>query len=69
MLTNKNTRFGPLIKFMLSLFPNFEVKFVKRKANVVAHILAMAAYISRSSCCLFDLIPLCIENSLINEMS
>jgi ribonuclease HI len=45
----------------------FEVKFVKRQANKVAHSLARAAY-SMSSRCIFDSIPRCIATYLINEI-
>ncbi|XP_058775131.1 uncharacterized protein LOC131649383 [Vicia villosa] len=56
------------IKSLLLSFPNFEVKFVKRQANSVAHTLAKAAdsWTRRS---LFYTIPPCIEPLLYNEMS
>jgi hypothetical protein len=56
------------IKNLLLVKPNFEVKFVKRQANLVAHKLARAA-ISWASHCIFYSIPPCIENQLLNEMS
>jgi ribonuclease HI len=56
------------IKNLLLLNSNFEVKFVKRQANLVAHKLARAAN-SWASRCDFYSIPLCIENQLNNEMS
>jgi ribonuclease HI len=56
------------IKDLLLLNPNFEVKFVKRQANSVAHKLARAAN-SWASRCVFYSIPPCIEDQLINEMS
>jgi ribonuclease HI len=55
------------IQSLLLLYPNFEVKFVKRQANSVAHTLARAAY-SKTSRYIYDLIPPCIHNILINEM-
>jgi hypothetical protein len=56
------------IKSLLSLYSNFEMKFIKRQINIVVHTLAMMTY-SCPRCCLFDLIPLYIENYLINNMS
>jgi ribonuclease HI len=56
------------VKSLLLLCPNFEVKFVKRQANMVAHSLARAAY-SMPSRCIFESIPRCIENYLIIEMN
>jgi hypothetical protein len=55
------------INNLLSVFPNFVVKFIKRQANMVAHTLARAA-ISWSSCCVFETLPSCISSFLINEM-
>ncbi|GAU35307.1 hypothetical protein TSUD_389320 [Trifolium subterraneum] len=55
-----------IISFMSS-FLNFEVKFVRRQANSVAHTLAMAAN-SWSSFHRFENIPLCIEHLVVNEM-
>ncbi|GAU21829.1 hypothetical protein TSUD_176750 [Trifolium subterraneum] len=56
------------IQSMLLSHPNFEVKFVKRQANMVAHTLARAAY-SKSSRYIYDSIPPCICNILNNEKS
>jgi hypothetical protein len=47
--------------------PNFEVKFIKRQANIVAHTLARAA-IAWSHRCTFESLPSCISTLLINEM-
>jgi ribonuclease HI len=55
------------IQFLLRSNNYFEVKYVKRQANNVAHTLARAAY-SMSSRCVFDSIPRCIDTILINEM-
>ncbi|GAU33856.1 hypothetical protein TSUD_66430 [Trifolium subterraneum] len=55
-----------IISFMSS-FLNFEVKFVRRQANSVAHTLARAAS-SWSSFHRFENIPLCIEHLVVNEM-
>jgi ribonuclease HI len=56
------------IKSLVTLAPNFEVKFVKRQANTVAYHLARAAY-SLASRYIFESIPRCIELFLINEMN
>jgi ribonuclease HI len=56
------------IKSLLEANPNFEVKFVKRQANMVAHSLARAAY-SMTSRSVFESIPRCIINYLMNEMN
>jgi ribonuclease HI len=55
------------IQFLLRSNNYFEVKYVKRQANNVAHTLARAAY-SMSSRRVFDSIPRCIDTILINEM-
>jgi ribonuclease HI len=55
------------IKNMLSLLSNFEVKFVRRQANMVAHALARAA-ISWASHRFFDIVPPCIERLMNNEI-
>ncbi|XP_058746722.1 uncharacterized protein LOC131619666 [Vicia villosa] len=55
------------INSLLQAFPNFEVKFIKRQANSVAHSLAKAAN-SWSRRSFIHLIPPCIEQHLINEM-
>ncbi|XP_058742172.1 uncharacterized protein LOC131614627 [Vicia villosa] len=56
------------IRSLLFYFPNFEVKFVKRQANSVAHALAKAAdsWTKRS---FFNMSPPCIEHLLANDMS
>ncbi|XP_058757283.1 uncharacterized protein LOC131630523 [Vicia villosa] len=56
------------IHSLLFNFPNFEVKFVKRQANTVAHSIAKAtdSWTRRS---LFHMIPLCIEQLLLNDMN
>jgi hypothetical protein len=56
------------IKSLLNLHSNFEVKFVKRQANSVAHVLAKAAN-SWTRRNVFHTIPLCIENTLLIEMN
>jgi ribonuclease HI len=56
------------IKNLLLLNSNFEVKFVKRQANLVAHQLARAANYWAGRCDFYS-IPPCIENQLINDMS
>ncbi|XP_058732899.1 uncharacterized protein LOC131604480 [Vicia villosa] len=56
------------IKLLLLDFPYFEVKFIKRQANMVAHTLAKATN-SWSRRCMFDVIPPCITLYLINESS
>ncbi|XP_058741502.1 uncharacterized protein LOC131613882 [Vicia villosa] len=55
------------IRSLLLSFPNFEVKFVKRQANSVAHSLARAAnsWARRS---MLVSISHCIEHILINEL-
>jgi hypothetical protein len=55
------------IKDNLSLLFNFEVKFVRRQANIVAHSLVRVA-ISWTSHGYFDVIPPYIEPLVINEM-
>ncbi|KAK2399000.1 hypothetical protein QL285_048880 [Trifolium repens] len=56
------------IQNLLRMNNYFEVKYVKRQANKVAHSLARAAF-SMSRRCIFDSVPRCIETQLINEMS
>jgi hypothetical protein len=46
---------------------NFEVKFIRRQANSVAHALARAAN-SWASFHRFEIIPLCIEHLIANDM-
>jgi ribonuclease HI len=55
------------INNVLSLNPNFMVRFVKRQANIVAHTLARAA-ISWPRRCNIDSLPHCISSYLHNEM-
>lgn len=67
---NGVSKFNFIIKFiirMLHVFPNFELKFIKRQANLVAHSLAREAN-SWSRHNVFNLIPPCIEQHLINEL-
>jgi ribonuclease HI len=56
------------IKFLLLVVSNFEVKFVKWQANMVALTLVRATY-SKTSRCVFELIPHCIEQFFINDMN
>lgn len=70
--SNHNGGFGfnfiiTSIKALLHDSPNFEVEFIKRRANLIAHSLARAAN-SWSRCNRFNLIPPCIEQVLINEL-
>jgi hypothetical protein len=56
------------IKSLLNLHSNLEVKFVKRQANSVAHLLAKAAnYWNKRN--IFHTIHHCIENNLLIEMN
>jgi len=54
------------IIFQLSLHSNFEVRFVRRQANMVAHTLASASC-SWASHCIFYSYPSCVEYWLIND--
>jgi hypothetical protein len=54
------------LKCILSLYSDFKVKFIKRQANMIAHIIVRGA-ISWSSRYLFELIPPCIEQLLYNN--
>ncbi|XP_058739284.1 uncharacterized protein LOC131611208 [Vicia villosa] len=56
------------IQFLLQNFPNFEVKFVKRQANMVAHSLPKTAnsWVRRS---IMNVILPCIELLIMNEKS
>ncbi|XP_058726136.1 uncharacterized protein LOC131597455 [Vicia villosa] len=56
------------IRQLLALFPNFEVKFIRRQANLVAHALAKAAnsWARRS---FINSVPPCIEPYLLNDIS
>ena len=56
------------IIYQLSLHSNFEVKFVRRQANMAAHSLARAAC-SWASHRIFYSYPSCIEHWLINDNS
>jgi ribonuclease HI len=56
------------IKNILCRNPNFEVKFIKRQANMVAHTLARAA-IAWSRRCTFESPPPCILTLLNSEMN
>ncbi|CAJ2656151.1 unnamed protein product [Trifolium pratense] len=56
------------IFIFMSSFLNFEVKFVRRQANSVAHTLARVAN-SWASFHRFEIIPLCIEQLIVNEMN
>jgi ribonuclease HI len=55
------------IQNLLRINNYFEVKYVKRQANKVAHSLARAAF-SMSSRVVYDSVPRCIETYLSNEM-
>jgi hypothetical protein len=55
------------IQSLLRMNNYFEIKYVKRQANMAAHSLARAAY-SIYSCRIFYSIPRCIDSYLINEM-
>ncbi|KAK2370554.1 hypothetical protein QL285_083597 [Trifolium repens] len=54
------------IQSLLRMNNYFEVKYVSRQANKVAHYLARAAF-SMSRRRIFDWIPRCIETYLNNE--
>ncbi|GAU45937.1 hypothetical protein TSUD_238390 [Trifolium subterraneum] len=65
-----NSKFLSIVPDILSLmssFINFEVKFVRRQANLVAHTLARAAN-SWASFHRFESIPFYIEHLVFNEM-
>jgi hypothetical protein len=55
------------IVIFMSSFLNSEVMFVRRQANLVAHTLAGAAN-SLASFRIFEIISLCIERLVLNEM-
>jgi ribonuclease HI len=64
------SEFSMLISYIQSLLRMnnyFEVKFVKRQANKVAHSLARAAF-SMSRRRIFDSVPRCIVTYLNNEI-
>lgn len=52
---------------IISSFPNFNVKFIRRQANSAAHCLARVA-LSKSSLHIYHCIPDCISQLIINEM-
>lgn len=53
---------------IISSFPNFNVKFIRRQANSAAHCLARVA-LSKSSLHIYHCIPAdCISQLIINEM-
>jgi hypothetical protein len=56
------------IKSLLHCNLNFDIKFIKRQANMASHTLAIvvSSWYSRT---LFDCIPYCIEPIIINKMS
>jgi len=54
-----------IIIYQLSLYSNFEVKFVRRQANIVAHTLTRTIY-SWANHRIFYSYHSCIENWLIN---
>ena len=56
------------IIYQLTLHSNFEVKFIRRQANMVAHTLARAAC-SWANHRIFYSYPSCIEHWLINDNS
>ncbi|GAU48605.1 hypothetical protein TSUD_327170 [Trifolium subterraneum] len=65
-----NSEFLSIVHDIISLmssFKNFEVKFVRRQANLVAHTLARAVN-SWASFHRFENIPFCIEHLIFNEM-
>jgi len=66
-----DSEFYPIVSsiiYQLSLHSNFEVKYVRRQANIVAHILARVAR-SWASQRIFYFYPSCIEYMLINDNS
>ncbi|PNX90009.1 cytochrome p450, partial [Trifolium pratense] len=63
-----NSIINDIIPLMSSSNVNFEVKFVTRQANLIAHTLARAAKIWVSFH-RFEIIPLCIEHLLVNDMN
>lgn len=52
---------------IISSFPNFNVKFIRRQANSAAHCLARVA-LSKSSLHIYHCIPDCISQLIISEM-
>ncbi|PNX82760.1 ribonuclease H, partial [Trifolium pratense] len=70
MMHRDNSKFLSIVQdivIFMSSFLNFEVKFVRRQENSVAHTLARAAN-SWASFHRFEIIHLCIEHLLVNEM-
>jgi hypothetical protein len=55
------------IQDLLRMHNYFEVKYVKRQANLVAHSLAIAVF-SMSRRRIFDSVPRCIDTVLSNEI-
>jgi hypothetical protein len=68
--SSNQTEFGYIMKTcreLLQNYQNFEIVYVKRQANFVAHSLARASkFYARSQ--LFDSIPSCIATTLLNEI-
>jgi ribonuclease HI len=65
-----NSEFGCIInscKQLLRNYPNFEISFLKRQANFVAHLLVRS---SKSYTCsqTLDYSPSCITTTLMNEI-
>jgi hypothetical protein len=52
----------------MSPYVNFEVKFVRRQTNLVAHTFVRAANVW-ASFYIFEINPLCIEHLLVNDMN
>ncbi|XP_024636060.1 uncharacterized protein [Medicago truncatula] len=67
---NNQAEFGSIIddcRSLLQQFTNFKISFVRRQANVVAHSFARVS-IFQARHQVFDLIPSCIPNCVMNEM-
>jgi ribonuclease HI len=67
---NNQAEFGNIIadcRSLLQQFTNFKISFVRRQANVVAHSLARVS-ILHARHHVFDLIPSCITNLVMNEI-
>ncbi|GAU19620.1 hypothetical protein TSUD_383140, partial [Trifolium subterraneum] len=70
MKRSGNSEFLSIVHDILNLmssFINFEVKFVRRQTNLIAHTLARVAN-SWASFHRFENIPFCIERLVFNEM-
>jgi ribonuclease HI len=68
--TNSQSEFGTIINMCRSLlqqFSNFEISFVRRQANYVAHGLARESKLYTRHH-VFDSIPSCINSILLNEI-